>query len=121
MIEVLIRWPINPFRGDRFAEGWLPAAEAVLDYGASSWSFTRNLDGRLDFVQTARFPSKAHFERYWYSNEIADKLVELSGCYQVPLLPTFWEIVGSGEAVEAVGPSGAPSPAPTGPSSVPTP
>ena len=27
MIQVEIRWPINPFRGDRFAEGWLPAAE----------------------------------------------------------------------------------------------
>ena len=56
MIEVQIRWPINPFRGDRFAEGWLPAAEAVLDYGATKWSFTRNIDGRLDFVQTAPVP-----------------------------------------------------------------
>jgi hypothetical protein len=121
MIEVQIRWPINPFRGDRFAEGWLPAAEAVLDYGASRWSFTRNLDGRLDFVQTAQFPSKAHFERYWYSEEIATKRIELSGCYQVPLLPTFWEIVGTGEAVEPVAANEAPSPAPTGPSSVPTP
>jgi hypothetical protein len=121
MIEVQIRWPINPFRGDRFAEGWLPAAEAVVDFGATKWSFTRNLDGRLDFIQTAQFPSKAHFERYWYSDEIAEKRVELSGCYQVPLLPTFWEVVGSGEAVEPVSASGAPSPAPTGPSSVPTP
>ena len=50
MIQVEIRWPINPFRGDRFAEGWRPAAELVLDYGATEWSFTRNLDGRLDFV-----------------------------------------------------------------------
>ena len=73
MIEVQIRWGINPFRGERFAEGWLPAAEAVLDYGATKWSFTRNLDGRLDFIQTAQFPSKAHFERYWYSEEIADQ------------------------------------------------
>ena len=40
MIQVEIRWPINPFRGDRFAEGWLPAAEAVLDFGATQWSFT---------------------------------------------------------------------------------
>jgi hypothetical protein len=99
MIQVEIRWPINPFRGDRFGEGWLPAAEAVLDFGATDWRFTRNLDGRLDFVQRATFPSKAHFERYWYSERIAELRIELAGCYQVPILPTFWEIVGEGETV----------------------
>ncbi len=36
MIQVEIRWPINPFRGDRFAEGWRPAAEAALDDVASA-------------------------------------------------------------------------------------
>jgi hypothetical protein len=121
MIEVQIRWPINPFRGDRFAEGWLPAAVAVLDSGATKWSFSRTTDGRLDFVQTAQFPSKAHFERYWYSEEIATKRIELAGCYAVPLLPTFWEVLGSGEAVEPVAPGEPVSPAPTAPSSAPTP
>ena len=43
---------VDPFRGDRFAEGWLPAAEAVLDYGATQWAFCRAKDGRLDFIQT---------------------------------------------------------------------
>jgi hypothetical protein len=99
MIQVEIRWPINPFRGDKFAEGWLPAAEAALDFGATEWSFTRALDGRLDFRQTALFPSKAHWERYWYSERLAELRIELSGCYQVPILPTYWEILGAGEAV----------------------
>jgi hypothetical protein len=109
MIEVMIRWPINPFRGDRFAEEWLPAAEAVLDYGATQWSFTRALDGRLDFVQTALFPSKQHFERYWYSQEVSEKRVEIAGIYQVPLVPTFWEVIGAGEAEEISPVRGAPS------------
>jgi hypothetical protein len=100
MILVEIRWPINPFRGDRFAEGWAAAAEAVLDYGATQWEFRRAIDGRLDFVQTAIFPSKAHFERYWYSETVAQARVELAGTYQVPLLPTFWEVLGAGEARE---------------------
>ena len=99
MIQVQIRLVANPFRGDVFAAGWLPAAEAVLDYGATKWSFTRNLEGGLDFVQTANFPSKAHFERYWYSERMAEIRIELSGYYQVPILPTFWEVVGAGEAV----------------------
>jgi hypothetical protein len=99
MIVVQIVWHANPFRGDKFAEGWLPAAEAVLDYGATSWAFYRNLDGRLDFIQEATFPSKAAFERYWYSETAAEKRALLSGYYQVPLLPAYYEIVGDGRAL----------------------
>jgi hypothetical protein len=95
-VVVQIRWVANPFRGDKFAEGWLPAAEAVLDYGATAWGFYRNLDGRLDFLQTATFPSKADFERYWYSERIAAIRARLAGTYQVPLQPTFHEAVGEG-------------------------
>ncbi len=104
MISVVIIWHINPFRGDKFAEGWLPAAEAVLDYGATSWGFYRALDGRLDFIQEASFPTKADFERYWYSETVAERRVELAGYYQVPLLPAFYDIAGAGAV------SGAPVP-----------
>jgi hypothetical protein len=100
MVSVMIRWVANPFRGDKFADGWRPAAEAALDFGATSWSFQRAMDGRLDFVQLATFPSKAHFERYWYSERIAEVRTELSGTYQVPLLPMFYEIVGEGVTAE---------------------
>ena len=99
MIQVQIRLVANPFRGDVFAEGWRPAAELVVDFGATEWSFIRAHEGRLDFVQTANFPSKAHFERYWYSERMAEIRTALSGYYQVPILPTFWEVVGAGEAV----------------------
>ena len=113
MICVMVNWVANPFRGDRFAEGWLPAAEAVLDYGATEWSFVRAIEGRLDFIQTANFPSKSEFERYWYSQTIAEKRVELAGTYHVPVTPSFWELVGAGEARQLG--TGAPSPAPGGP------
>ena len=96
---VEIRWVANPFRGDAFAEGWRPSAEAVMDYGATGWAFYRAKDGRLDFIQHAMFESKADFERYWYSEQIAEARAELAGRYQVPLLPTFHEVVGSGERV----------------------
>jgi hypothetical protein len=96
MFSVMIQWVANPFRGDKFAEGWRPAAEAALDFGATSWGFYRSTDGRLDFLQQATFPSKAHFERYWYSERISAARTQLSGTYQVPLLPAFYEIVGEG-------------------------
>jgi hypothetical protein len=99
VILVHIPWAVNPWRGDDFAEGWVSAAEAVLDYGAVSWAFYRALEGRLDFVQQAVFPSKAHWERYWYSEEIAEKRVELQGKFNVPVLPELYEIVGEGRAL----------------------
>jgi hypothetical protein len=99
MILVQIVWHVNPFRGERFAAGWLAAAEAVLDYGATSWGFYRAHDGRLDFIQQATFPTKAAFERYWYSETVAEARVELAGTYQVPLLPAFYEVVGEGKAL----------------------
>jgi hypothetical protein len=99
MILVQIIWHVNPFRGDRFAVGWRPVAEAVLDYGATSWAFYRALDGRLDFIQQATFPTKAAFERYWYSETAAEARTELAGTYQTPLVPTFHEVVGEGEAL----------------------
>ena len=99
MILVQIVWHVNLFRGDKFAAGWRPAAEAVLDYGATSWGFYRALDGRLDFIQQATFPTKAAFERYWYSETLAEKRAELVGTYNVPLVPAFYEVVGQGEAV----------------------
>ncbi|MBA3263691.1 MAG: hypothetical protein H0T69_14700 [Thermoleophilaceae bacterium] len=99
MILVHIPWVANPFRGDKFAEGWAPAAEAVLDYGAVSWGFYRAIDGRLDFIQEAFFPSKAHFERYWYSEALAEKRIELQGYFNVPVLPEFYEVAGEGRAL----------------------
>jgi hypothetical protein len=100
-VMVQIRWVANPFRGDVFEERWRPAAEAALDYGATRWAFYRNLDGRLDFIQEAVFEGKADFERYWYSERIAAARAELSGRYQIPLLPVFFELVGEGEAETA--------------------
>ena len=99
MICVMVKWVANPFRGDVFADGWRPAAEAVLDYGATYWAFYRAWDGRLDFLQIAHFPTKAAWERYWYSDEIGDKRTELSGYYQVPLLPAVFEIAGEGRTL----------------------
>jgi hypothetical protein len=99
-VLVQIRWVINPFRGDVFEEAWLPVAEAALDFGATHWALYRNLDGLLDFIQEAVFPSKLDFERYWYSEEVAQARAETSGIWQVPLLPAFFSIVGEGAPSE---------------------
>ena len=96
-----IKWVANPFRGDAFEELWLPVAEAALDYGATRWALYRNADGRLDFLQEAVFPSKGDFDRYWFSEEVAEARAKAAGLFQVPILPTYWEISGTG-ALETV-------------------
>ena len=88
-IAVLVPWVANPFRGDKFEAAWLPAAEAVLDYGATGWAFFRSKEGLLDF------------ERYWYSEEISEAREQASGLYQVPVLPLFYEIAGMGSLAPA--------------------
>ena len=93
-----IVWHANPFRGDKFEDAWRPAAEAALRYGATEWLFMRSLDDPLDFTQFAVFPDgKSQFERYWYSEEVSEARALASGLFQVPVLPTFWEVSGIGE------------------------
>ena len=98
-IAVHVRWVANPFQGDKFEAVWLPAAEAVLDYGATGWAFFRAKDGMLDFMQWAFVPTKDEWDRYWYSDEIGEVRAQAVGLHQVPILPTFHEIVGMGTLV----------------------
>ena len=95
-LVVEIKWIANPFRGDAFEEIWLPAAEAALDFGATGWALFRSKEGGLDFTQLAFFPTKLDFERYWYSDEIGEVRAQAAGYFQVPVLPTFHGISGTG-------------------------
>ena len=95
-IVVQIRWVANPFRGDKFEAAWLPAAEAVLDYGATGWALFRNTDGLLDFTQYAFFSDKLGFDRYWYSEELLKAREQIAGWYVVPLVPKVHKVAGMG-------------------------
>jgi hypothetical protein len=93
---VEINWVANPFRGDKFEEAWAPVAAAALDFGATGYIFFRSKDDPLQFTQLAFFDSKLEFERYWYSEELAEARAEASGLYQVPILPIWHKTIGAG-------------------------
>jgi hypothetical protein len=99
---VFILWHANPFRGDKFEDAWRPAAQAALDYGATYWALFRSKDDPLDFIQIASFEDKPSFERYWYSEEIAEARAECSGLYQVPVLPQWLRVVDAGELAGSI-------------------
>lgn len=94
-----INWIANPFRAEKFREIWLPAAEAVLDFGATSWALMRSGDDPQHFVQLAAFAHRMDFERYWYAEEIVDYRVQATGLFQVPIQPVWYTIEGSGALV----------------------
>jgi hypothetical protein len=96
-VVVTILWHAVPFRGDKFEDAWTPAAAAALDYGATYWALLRSKDDPLDFSQIAAFPDKKAFERYWFSEELAEARADAHGMYEVPILPVWFRAVGAGE------------------------
>lgn len=96
MTEVCdIDWHISPFRADRWYEEWLPSAGRVLAFGASSWSLTRAVDDPLAFRQSSVWESRADFERYWYSAEIAAARERIIDLYDKPLLPAWHTLLAA--------------------------
>jgi hypothetical protein len=102
---VIVNWVANPFRAEKFLELWLPAAELVLAYGATEWALIRSGDDPQKFDQMAAFASKTDFDRYWYSDEIFEYREKVASLYQVPLLPVWWTVEGTGAIEESPQPT----------------
>jgi heme-degrading monooxygenase HmoA len=97
MAEVcVLDWHITPMRADRFLDLWEAAAAKAPAYGAKSWSLTRSTDDPLAFRQTMIWESRSDFERYWYSDEIAQARATIIDLYDIPLLPA-WHILVAAE------------------------
>ncbi len=101
---VEIVWQCPPFRADRFEEMWRPVVERSLDYGAKWFAFLRAQNDQWVFKQIMVFADTVDFERYWYSEELADARARAAGLFDVPLLPEWFHPVAQGaisrEAVE---------------------
>lgn len=97
MAEVCtLDWHIIPLRADRFLDLWEAAAAKAPAYGAKSWSLIRSTDDPLAFRQTMIWESRSDFERYWYSDEIAQARAAIIDLYDIPLLPA-WHILVAAE------------------------
>jgi hypothetical protein len=97
MAEVCtLDWHITPMRADRFLDLWEAAAAKAPAYGAKSWSLIRSTDDPLAFRQTMIWESRSDFERYWYSDEIAQARATIIDLYDIPLLPA-WHILIAAE------------------------
>jgi hypothetical protein len=96
MAEVCtLDWHVTPFRADRFLDLWEPAAAKAPAYGAKSWSLIRSTDDPLAFRQTMVWESRSDFERYWYSDEIAQARATIIDLYDIPLLPSWHTLLAA--------------------------
>jgi len=90
MSEVnVINWHVNPFRADRWYSIWMPALMRAGSFGATRYTLTRSHDDHLHFVQTTVWNSRADFERFWSSDEVAKAREDALSYYNKPVLPSW--------------------------------
>ncbi len=83
----------NAFMGDEFETIWAPAAAKVMDFGAKGYSFIREQEDPLHFIQYSYWGDRLEFERYWFSDEMTDHRQKAIGTHGVPILPRWSTIV----------------------------
>ena len=96
MAEVnVVNWHINPFRADRWYEIWMPALERAPSFGATSFTLTRSEDDHLLFVQTTVWESRADWDRFWTSDEVAAAREATINYYNKPVLPVWHVLIAA--------------------------
>ena len=96
MAEVCtLDWHVAPFRADRWLDLWQPAAARMPAFGAKSWSLTRSIDDPLMFRQATVWEDRGDFERYWFSDELAETRERALNYYNKPVQPTWHRLVAS--------------------------
>ena len=89
MDAVQIDYAVTPFRAERFYELYYPAIRRPLTYGATQILFYRSEEDSDHFVHWIVWEDRAGFHRWWYSQEMQDLRVAISGLHGQPLLPKW--------------------------------
>ena len=89
---VQLDWALTPFRAQRFYDLYRPAIARPLAFGASGYLFYRSEDDTDHFVHMSFWGDRADFDRWWFSREMQDIRVAVSGLHGQPLIP-HWNTV----------------------------
>ena len=65
----------------------MPALERAPAFGATSFSLTRSEDDHLHFLQTTVWETRADFERFWSSDEVAEAREAAFNWFNKPVYP----------------------------------
>lgn len=92
MDAVQLNYFVTPFRAQRFVDLYRPAITRPLAYGADGYLFYRNEEDSDHFVHMIFWEERAGFQRWWFSHEMQEIRVAVSGLHGQPLLP-MWNTV----------------------------
>ncbi len=98
------------FRKDDLGAALQQIGAISLRYGATAWHVYQSQDDLYKFSLFVEFEKRADWDRYWYGEDFASMRGACSGWYQVPLLYTWQEVLGSGELGAIGNGNGAPAP-----------
>jgi hypothetical protein len=90
---VHIPWYATGLRHDALAEALVEIAPVAQRYGATAHAVYRSRDDLYKFLQTADFPDKVSWERYWFGEEFIDWRARHSSWYQVPVLYVWHDVL----------------------------
>jgi hypothetical protein len=90
---VHIPWYATVFRHEKLAEALQELAPLAFKYGASEVQIHQSRDDRYKFDHMCWFASRADWERFWESDELIRFRAKYSGCYQVPVLYVWNDVI----------------------------
>ena len=93
MDAVQLDFIVTPFRAQRFVDLYHPAIRRPLSYGATGYVFYRNEDDSAHFVHMIYWEDRDGFKRWWYSKEMQEIRVAVSGLHGQPLLPKWNTVI----------------------------
>ncbi len=98
---VQLQFYATGFRGDDIEAALSQLAPISLRYGATRYEVFRARDDRYRFLTSFEFPDKSGWDRFWFGEEFTEMRAACSSWYQVPLLYSWNDIVGSGSVAPA--------------------
>lgn len=93
MDAVQLDFVVTPFRAQRFVDLYHPAIRRPLSYGATGCVFYRSEEDSAHFVHMIYWEDRAGFHRWWYSQEMQDIRVAVSGLHGQPVLPKWNTVI----------------------------
>ena len=96
MDAVALDYIVTPFRAQRFVDLYRPAIARPRAYGASGYLFYRSEEDSDHFVHMSFWEDRADFERWWFSREMQEIRMAVSGLHGQPLLPKWSTILERG-------------------------
>jgi len=96
MDSAQLDYALTPFRAQKFVDLYRPAIRRPLSYGAHGFLFYRSEEDSDHFVHMSFWEDRADFQRWWFSQEMQDVRVAISGLHGQPLLPKWNTVLERG-------------------------